>query len=382
MLLVTTASGALVDPAQLLSGIYRNAYVKLLSRVAAKAQAGRSIRYDAAMARDVRGILGGLDEVTAKWAETVVPRLYAEGIKVAMAEWVSHGVQPPPIAAGFAQVHRAAVEALASNMTNQLKDATAFVGRRIEDSVRSMTLEAAAEKFATGGTLKQMRAGLIEDFADAGLSGIRDAAGREWRLDTYASMVARTTTAEAANTGTMVQIQGYGHDLVKMTQHRSSCPICAMYEGRVFSASGKTAGYPKLSDVPGFSDGYNNIHPNCIHGVTAYLPEWDKDAERTKAASNAPFEDRRSEADKRAYERSQEQNGLRRERRRLEEKVATLPKDSAEHEKAREKLREVRSEQQALGKETDAYKKQAAAENRAYYAARDAGKNPAFPGRQ
>lgn len=42
--------------------IYRQAYIKLLQRITKRAQAGKSITYDAATARDVRKILDELDE--------------------------------------------------------------------------------------------------------------------------------------------------------------------------------------------------------------------------------------------------------------------------------------------------------------------------------
>jgi len=371
-----------VDATTALVLIYRQAYIALLQRISKRAQAGKSIVYDAAMARDVRQILDELDEVTAQWARTVVPRLYSDGVKLAAAAWIANNAKPPAIAKGFARVHRAAVEAIAANMTNQLRDATAYVGRRIEDNVRRATLEAAAQKFATGQKLKDMKADLIDTFIDEGLTAIRDGAGREWRLDTYAEMVTRTTTAEAANAGLINQLKGYGHDLVQLSEHRSPCEICAPYEGRVYSMTGKTEGYPRLDQVPGFDMGYMNFHPNCRHVCSAYLPEFDKDADGTKAMSNRPFVDERTEADKRAYARSQEQNKLRRERKRLEEKVATLPRGTPEYEKAREKLRETRAEQQRLGREERKWKEQAARENRAYYAARDAGKEAEWPGRQ
>ena len=362
--------------------IYRQAYIKLLQRISKRAQAGKSIAYDAAMARDVRQILDELDEVTAQWARTVVPRLYSDGVKLAAAAWIANNAKPPAIAKGFAQVHRAAVEAIAANMTNQLRDATAYVGRRIEDNVRRATLEAAAQKFATGQKLKDMKADLINTFVDEGLTAIRDGSGREWRLDTYAEMVTRTTTAEAANAGLVNQLKGYGHDLVQLSEHRSPCEICAPYEGRVYSMTGKTEGYPRLDQVPGFDMGYMNFHPNCRHVITAYLPEFDKDEEGTKARSNRPFEDERTEADKRAYARSQEQNKLQRDRKRFEEIVATLPKDSNTYKAAREKLREIRAEQQRLGREERKWREQSAREHRAYYAARDAGKEAEWPGRQ
>ncbi|MEA4884268.1 MAG: phage minor capsid protein [Clostridia bacterium] len=369
-----------MDAATALIQIYRNAYMRLLESIAQKELACKSTRYQRALIGDVRSTLGQLDKTTEAWVKTQIPKMYKYGVDAAALPWTMNDLVPPPLPQGFAQVHQAAVEAIAQNMANQLKDATAFVGRRIEDQVRTATLEATAQKFATGETLRDMKADLVNTFVDEGLTAIKDGSGRQWRLDTYAEMVTRTTTAEAANTGTMMQLKGFGHDLVQMTEHRSPCEICAMYEGRVYSIEGKTPGYPRLDQVPGFADGYNNIHPNCIHAVAAYIPNFDKDAEARRARSNAPFEDKRSDADKAAYERSQQQNTLRRDRKRLEEKVAVLPKDSDEYKAAREKLRETRSQQQSLGREQRAWKEQSAKENRAYYAARDAGQDVKMPG--
>jgi hypothetical protein len=135
-----------------------------------------------------------------------------------------------------------------------------------------------------------------------------------------------------------------------------------------------------LTDVPGFSEGYESIHPNCVHRLTPYVPEGDDNVEGTKKFSNRPFEDTRSAADKEAYERQQEMGRLRRDRRKLEQQLAILPA-GVERDAIREKLREVRGEQQRMGRQEKQARLRMAAENRAYYAARDSGQAASWPGR-
>ena len=212
------------------------------------------------------------------------------------------------------------------------------------------------------------------------LPTIRDSRGREWGLDSYANMVVRSVTAESQNAGLLTQLEGMGHDLVRMTEHRATCPICSPYEGRVYSRTGQTEGYPRLTDVPGFDQGYETLHPNCRHRIAPYVPEGDEDPGKTREFSNRPFEDTRSAADREAYARQQEMGRLRRDRRKLEQQLVIMPA-GAERDAVREKLREVRGEQQRMGRQEKQSRIRMAAENRAYYAARDSGQAVSWPGR-
>jgi hypothetical protein len=93
----------------------------------------------------------------------------------------------------------------------------------------------------------------------------------------------------------MNQLEGEGYDLVKMSSHATTCPVCAVYQGRVYSISGRSKEYPALSVV--FRNGYNNIHPNCRHVVYAYIPALADDPEGDKRRSNESFSvDPRSQA--------------------------------------------------------------------------------------
>ena len=127
-------------------------------------------------------------------------------------------------------------------------------------------------------------------------------------LDSYAMMVARSTTREAGNLGRINQLVENGHDLVKITEHYPTCSICAPFQNRVFSISGKDKRFPPLSMA--FKNGYNNIHPNCRHTVIPWIESLHTKEEIAEAihTSNQPFTDMRSTGERSLYSAQQTQN--------------------------------------------------------------------------
>ena len=202
---------------------------------------------------------------------------------------------------------------LVENTVDQLTLATDRVGRIWEDVIRRAGIEATKHKLATGQTVDQMRRQLLAELLNInptgkdGRQGIITRRGT-MRLDTYAALVARSTTAEAQNASKLALAKENGYDLARFTQHRPTCGVCAQYEGRMYAltkeaANGKYKGpdglplrFPFLYDTA-FVSGYYNIHPNCRHRlvivVSAFLsPEelanWSKKSMR-------PFVDRSEE---------------------------------------------------------------------------------------
>lgn len=85
----------------------------------------------------------------------------------------------------------------------------------------------------------------------------------------YFKMVARTEMRKVQTESTLNSCNQYGCDLVQVSTHDDPCPICAEYEGRIYSISGNDKQYEPL---PG---DLMPIHPNCEHGLNpvtrAYL---------------------------------------------------------------------------------------------------------------
>jgi len=378
------ASPSVAKATDLLLASYRRAYVDLLRKTASYRAKGRSTAYNEAMLADIAKILRTLDEDAQRWARRNIPKLYVEGIEEALQVLKNAGKelkmdQPSfKTSTSMARVHQHAVKALVDATVDDLTTAHKTIGRTINDHWRRIQLEVVTDKTLTGSTMREARKNLVERLTAEGLTAFKDSAGRSWNLDRYASMVVRSVTAEAQNKGLLNQLDEMDHDLVRMSDHRAGCPLCAPYEGRVYSRTGQTAGYPVLTDVPGFSQGYQSMHPNCRHRITPYVPEADPDAEKTKELSNRPFQDKRRPEDKEAYDRQQKMTRLRRERQKLEEQLTLMPK-GPERDAVRERLRQVRGQQQALGKEEKQWRLKAAAENKEYYRQRDAKPIPVQP---
>lgn len=87
-----------------------------------------------------------------------------------------------------------------------------------------------------------------------------------FKLDTYAEMVARTEYRNLQTGGTVNLAAEYNNDLVQVSAHNTLTPYDAQFEGKVYSLSGKSKFFPAAFDLPPF-------HPNCIHTISIYFLE-------------------------------------------------------------------------------------------------------------
>lgn len=147
---------------------------------------------------------------------------------------------------------------------------------------------------------------------------------------------------ETQNTEKITQGVGWDYDLVRMTEHSPTCPICAMYQGRVYAVTPEAAnGKYKLKDgtilkfpylyETAFSNGKNCIHPNCRHCISI-LPAQAYTSDELLAfsrKSTAPFDDTRSDEEKLRYDSLQAKSAIQNEQRKMYENIKkTLPDDA------------------------------------------------------
>lgn len=123
----------------------------------------------------------------------------------------------------------------------------------IEDIIE----EAIEKKEAVAFTKKGIMRRLLELVESASFVQIGN---RTYDLRYYSDMVARTELAKAFTKATLETMKEFGDDLVTYSTHADPCPICAQFEGNIYSISGKSKIYPALpfgAEPP--------VHPNCGH---------------------------------------------------------------------------------------------------------------------
>ncbi len=212
--------------------------------------------------------------------------------------------------------HSDAVSELANEMRYHINQGISIAGRRVmryldtarDNALRQAGLRSAALKAAAGQTVADMQKDLMQRLANDGFLTVQYGTGKrayQVGLDSYAAMVARSTTREAGNLARENQLAENGYDLMMMTEHYPTCEACAALQGRVYSISGRDKRFPPLSRA--FPSGYRNVHPNCRHVMTYWIEEMQSPEEirAALARSNAPFTDNRSDEEIALYSKQQ-----------------------------------------------------------------------------
>ncbi len=117
-----------------------------------------------------------------------------------------------------------------------------------------------------------------EDLKNDDVTVVRYANGAKMPVDKYADMLARTSRAETENLAMIQQALREGLDLVECDVVSPTCDICAVYQNRRYSISGKSSHYPALYKTA-FKSGYSIIHPICRHSWSPVHEEMYTDEE-------------------------------------------------------------------------------------------------------
>ncbi len=200
---------------------YQQAQARLIDIIAKQEAKGNITTYRKRIMAQINAELQALDKFAAEWSAETVEKYYKESVEKVYALYREANIPAPVVA-----VNQRAISLLASRTTEQLMAAHHHVGRMINDQIRAAGVAAVREKIAAGDTVKQAKANLIGKLTDKGVMGIRYRNGRWVKLDSYAELVARTTTREATNKATTQQLQDMGQDLVQISTTFSTCPVC------------------------------------------------------------------------------------------------------------------------------------------------------------
>lgn len=231
--------------------------------------------------RRIQGLMTVLQRRSPELWASVVDEAYLAGVIQAereLGELEQTGLfQAAP---GSTVVNDAAVTALAAEGVTTMHRVHVNILRRTEDAWRRIAADAAG--FTTTGamTVAQATQRAFTRMARDGMGFFVDDAGRKWGLDTYANMAVRTATTRALLAGHTDTMLDRGVDLVVVSSHPRPAPVCAPYERKVLSLTGK---YPRGTHRIGDNivrveatlreaEARGLHHPNCKHRHSAYVP--------------------------------------------------------------------------------------------------------------
>lgn len=230
----------------------------------------------------IKTIIQGSDSQIKDWIVNAVVDAYVEGSNVMYGDLTKLSVKPgssnvvsTAITADMIRqidllsVQKEAVNALVSDfyldfangMNGLVRGAEHQLNEALKRQIRARTIAGQL----TGQSIQKIAKDVRSVLGDQGFSVLIDRGGRQWSLKSYADMLVRTHIIKSANEGSINRYLSYGLDIVQISTHTGSCPICQQYEGKIYSISGESKEYPKLDITPPY-------HPRCRH---TYLPRPD-----------------------------------------------------------------------------------------------------------
>lgn len=200
------------------------------------------------------------------------------------------------------------------NLTNTMAFKGVYNMMPIQD-LYIKSLDKAVLKMATGTfSFDQCVNDLVRELAQSGLRSVDYASGRTYQIDTAARMAIRTSCSQLAGKISMRNCEATGTDLVEVSAHWGAREDHAIWQGKIYSLSGKSKKYPDFAICRyGEVDGLKGV--NCRHDFYPFFEgiseptQWPKEPEaieykgRTYTYTEATQKQRQMERNVRATKR-------------------------------------------------------------------------------
>ena len=315
--------------------VYAKAERDVITRIANRLKKDKSLSVEQWEVRKLRelqtlrsgieqSIVKKLDNYNDKELQKVIKELYTDGSKQAIRQMEKFDITD--INREFSKIDERAVETYTKALNTSMKSTHLRIVRQTEDIYRQAVSRGVETVLTGSGTRLEGSQRVLNEFANKGVSGFVDKAGRSWNLNTYAEMATRTTSARARIDGSLNRFQQNGEDLVIVSGHAESCPACDPWEGEILSISGDDENYPSVADAEG--DGL--FHANCSHNLTLWVEGLTEQPETEEGGED--------------YEDRQQQRYNERNIRKWKRREAAAMTDK-EQEKASRKVREWQGKQ-------------------------------------
>ncbi|MDZ4785564.1 MAG: phage minor capsid protein [bacterium] len=173
------------------------------------------------------------------------------------------------------------VKQVLSNSYLNIQSSLNLISRQVKNEQATEIANQLTNKIARGQVLgtsrKQISKRLADLLTEKGITGfnyVTEKGGqRNLSLSAYVEGLTRQTLINSRASAVVSTALEMGQDLLKISTHSNPSPMCSPWGGKIISITGKTPGYPLLSEAL-FNGDYKRggIHWRfCRHSLTIYI---------------------------------------------------------------------------------------------------------------
>lgn len=173
-------------------------------------------------------IRGDLNTLAGQSAQEVARGLltaYNRGQAAALADMVLADLAMS-ITSGANPATLTMVQRLIGETVGDLLGSHQRILRSVDDVYRQVVREASAQQLLGVQTRREATQAALNRWADRGVTGFVDRAGRQWDMKSYAEMSMRTAARRASVEGHTDRLLAQGQDLVFVSDHSQECSLC------------------------------------------------------------------------------------------------------------------------------------------------------------
>lgn len=301
---------------------------------------------------NVGNIISVLQGDSVSLVLAIIEKAYVAGSKEAMANMVTKGTKE--LEASFkSAIHREAVQKIVDDSFYTILQASDYMAQDVKNRLESIISKANSSSLIEGTSRKAATQKAVEEATQSGITGIITKNGSQVPVDKYLNSSISYYQRKAHVDGSINRMIENKQDLLYVNSVGITCPMCAQYQGRVYSISGKDTRFPPLDLRPPY-------HGHCVHSAYPWNEEYQTsdDVKKMLKDSNRPFEDNRTEENIKKYEERQRtmsrKNAARKQwiqyKARMPEHIPDLKVFASNKTKKSEKYKEWSRDYAAFGK--------------------------------
>lgn len=260
------------------------------------------------------------------------------------------GLTVPPLAESKAlcDVLAAGLAATNQTMKNLTRSTAKTATKQFEDALDAAWLQIHSGAFSPDVAVRSA----IKKLAKAGVQSIAYPSGHTDSLEVAVRRAAMTGVNQTSLQLQLTLAEEVGSDLVETTAHAGARPSHALWQGQIFSLSGKSRQYPEFRSSTGYGDGAGLGGWNCSHSFRPYFEGMPRTYSKTLLedyeAKNYSYKGQKLTE----YEAMQEQRGIERNIRRWKRECSAMGAAGLDSTQAAGKLSEWQRKQREFLEET------------------------------